>query len=427
MVSGNLTGTNLSYLYNAENQLVSVQNGGTTTASYTYDGDGNLVVMTGSASTKTVRIGNHYEELFSNGTVTERRSYYFLGGARVAMRLNTTVSYFHTDHLGSISAATNSSGSLLYASLYKPWGESRYQSAAPNTDYQFTGQRRDSYINLYLMGSRWYAPVLGRFISPDSIIPQPGNPITWDRYSYVYNNSINYNDPTGHFACGDGVEDPRCDQFDPPSIPNTVSPQPSSPPPSTGNNWDLINSNPYYLLYWPYLMFPQEGPCLGNLGCWGGIDYAHFAVQVNSPYFDKITQGYLSDLAFLWGFNGSTSVPGIYHTGGLEEIAILRDGTRATYQYGGQGSAVGAGANATAYGGLAVNVKTPDDYRGISASAGLTVSILDVGITVSYFWNGDYAPLTPGVVQGFQIGYSPGAHISAWWSNVVYSMNWSSK
>jgi hypothetical protein len=48
------------------------------------------------------------------------------------------------------------------------------------------------------MGARWYDPSLNRFLSPDSIIPQPGNPQSLNRYSYVYNNPLGYTDPSGH-------------------------------------------------------------------------------------------------------------------------------------------------------------------------------------------------------------------------------------
>jgi hypothetical protein len=49
--------------------------------------------------------------------------------------------------------------------------------------------------------ARFYSPLLGRFTQPDSLIPDPVNPQAWNRYSYVSNRPINFNDPTGHFEC----------------------------------------------------------------------------------------------------------------------------------------------------------------------------------------------------------------------------------
>ncbi len=43
---------------------------------------------------------------------------------------------------------------------------------------------------------RMYSPLLGRFISPDSITPDMTQGL--NRYSYVVNNPVRFNDPTGH-------------------------------------------------------------------------------------------------------------------------------------------------------------------------------------------------------------------------------------
>ena len=42
------------------------------------------------------------------------------------------------------------------------------------------------------------SPYINHFIQPDTIIPNPANPQSWNRYSYVQNNPIRFNDPTGH-------------------------------------------------------------------------------------------------------------------------------------------------------------------------------------------------------------------------------------
>ncbi len=66
------------------------------------------------------------------------------------------------------------------------------------TDYRFTGQRQESEIKLYDYVSRWYDYRRGRFVQPDTIVPNPGNPSDFNRYVYTRNNPIGFNDPTGH-------------------------------------------------------------------------------------------------------------------------------------------------------------------------------------------------------------------------------------
>jgi RHS repeat-associated protein len=109
--------------------------------------------------------------------------------------------YLHADHFGSASLTTDASGNRYGELRYYPYGVTRYTWGSTPTDRRFTGQRDDAYINLYEMGAQWYDSDLGRWISPDSIVPQAGDPQTLNRYSYGYNNPVKYQDPTGHYAC----------------------------------------------------------------------------------------------------------------------------------------------------------------------------------------------------------------------------------
>jgi len=43
-----------------------------------------------------------------------------------------------------------------------------------------------------------YSPFLGRFISPDSVVPGAADPQNFNRYSYTRNNPLRYTDPSGH-------------------------------------------------------------------------------------------------------------------------------------------------------------------------------------------------------------------------------------
>jgi RHS repeat-associated protein len=67
------------------------------------------------------------------------------------------------------------------------------------TGYTYTGQL-DSGLGLMYYRARHYDPLLGRFVQPDTIVPEPGNPQALNRYSYVLNNPLRYTDPTGMFS-----------------------------------------------------------------------------------------------------------------------------------------------------------------------------------------------------------------------------------
>jgi len=58
----------------------------------------------------------------------------------------------------------------------------------------------DSESGLYYYNARYFDPELGRFIQPDTEIPDIGNPQCYNRYSYCLNDPVTYNDPSGHIA-----------------------------------------------------------------------------------------------------------------------------------------------------------------------------------------------------------------------------------
>ncbi|MGB4801058.1 MAG: RHS repeat-associated core domain-containing protein, partial [Anaerolineae bacterium] len=124
------------------------------------------------------------------------------GGQRVALRVNGVVRWLATDHLGSTSITVNENGAPDAELRYKPWGESRYTFGATPTKRRFTGQVLDDVAGgLYFYNARYYDPTLGRFTQADTLVPQPQNPQSLNRYSYALNNSVRFSDPSGHYEC----------------------------------------------------------------------------------------------------------------------------------------------------------------------------------------------------------------------------------
>ncbi|MBI4738411.1 hypothetical protein HY772_02410 [Candidatus Woesearchaeota archaeon] len=172
-------------------------------------------------------VGAHYE--LTGSQVTK---YYFAGASRIAMQKYTvpqsmTVEYFLGDHLGSTSLTTDTNRAKVSELRYKPCplrytsgglreGEVRYAwtaslSTSPAyelTKYTYTGQYSHmddpatsgvEGFGLMDYNARWYDPSLGRFAQADTIVPTFTQGVqAWDRYAYVSNNPVRYNDPTGH-------------------------------------------------------------------------------------------------------------------------------------------------------------------------------------------------------------------------------------
>ena len=119
--------------------------------------------------------------------------------------------YIQGDYLGSASVLTEGmangkhmgltylKGQLLQKYEYKPFGQEHYV-LNPNLwmDPRYTDQSYDIESGLYYYQSRFYNPKLKRFIQPDTIVPDPTDLQSWNRYSYVKNNPLRYKDPSGH-------------------------------------------------------------------------------------------------------------------------------------------------------------------------------------------------------------------------------------
>ncbi|WP_196219364.1 RHS repeat-associated core domain-containing protein [Leptospira santarosai] len=117
--------------------------------------------------------------------------------------------FFHPNHLGSISMATNgagkpiSGGSAVGTSFvsYKPYGGIlRTDSYGPDVfRYKYTGQEEDKETGLLYYKSRYYDPEMARFLQADSIVN--GESVSGSNlYTYVDGNPLSYRDPAGQNA-----------------------------------------------------------------------------------------------------------------------------------------------------------------------------------------------------------------------------------
>ena len=204
--NGNMTGgSGRTYTWNPENKPLTTVQGGTTTT-FVYDGDGGRAKKI-VGTTTTRYISKLYE---CDNTNCSR--FIWAGSTRIAtIAVNTgAIQYWHGDHLGSSSVITDSTGAKVQTVTYYPFGGTRTNqspsTSAIDVPYKYTSQELDGSMGLYNYNARMYDPVLGRFITADTIVPEPVNPQDLNRYSYVRNNPLKYTDPTGYCATEDNPQ-----------------------------------------------------------------------------------------------------------------------------------------------------------------------------------------------------------------------------
>ncbi len=185
--------------WDADNKPVAITRTGVGTTTFAYSGDGARVKKAGPAG--TIRYAGGLEDHVTDQVQVK---HIMAGSLRVATRVvggpNAGTYFTHGDHLGSLNVLTNSQGVEVQGLTYLPFGETHTnQGSVDFHQRRYTGQEQDPETGLYFYNARYYNPVLGRFLSPDSIVPGAGNPQSLNRYSYVNNNPVNFTDPTGHF------------------------------------------------------------------------------------------------------------------------------------------------------------------------------------------------------------------------------------
>ena len=91
---------------------------------------------------------------------------------------------------------TASSPVVLGTQIYGPYGNKRTSAGTIGTAKGYTGQYNDDVTGLDYYNARYYDPVVGRFLSADSV---QGNLSGMDPYGYVANNPETNVDPTGFY------------------------------------------------------------------------------------------------------------------------------------------------------------------------------------------------------------------------------------
>ncbi|PYX67499.1 MAG: hypothetical protein DMG78_27595, partial [Acidobacteria bacterium] len=203
--AGNMTNDgNHTYTYDAENRLTQVDGGAT--ASYIYDAlglRGQKALGTNTADYLYDLSGKVFAEFGPGcgGTGCWVAGAVYLNGQFLAEYYNSTTYFVHSDHLGSTRLLTGVNQAVCDSFDFLPFGEQIAGGSC--TNLKFTGDERDSESGLDHTQFRQYSSSLGRWMHPDPAglaAVNPSNPQSWNRYSYVLNNPLNFVDSLGLYC-----------------------------------------------------------------------------------------------------------------------------------------------------------------------------------------------------------------------------------
>lgn len=193
-----------TFVYNQNNRLIRVEQGGNVLGEYAYDGLERRVKKTVSGTTTHYHydlMGNLIAQTSSDGTPF--RDVFYQNGERVAMEIygaRAGTYYFLNDHLGTPHTLIDESAQVVWQAAYLPFGKAQIMTETIENHFRFPGQYYDFETGLHYNWHRYYDPNLGRYLRADPI----GLEGEINLFQYVQNNPVNLFDLKGLKGCGPG-------------------------------------------------------------------------------------------------------------------------------------------------------------------------------------------------------------------------------
>ena len=206
-------------VYDAWNRMVKISAGGSTVATYTFDGRNRRIVKVTISPSETRHFyftdsWRDVEERVGTSTSMDKQ---YVWGIRyideLVCRDDTTPQRVYATHDANfnLTGVCNVSGSIQERFLYDPYGVSTVLTAAwgATTDafswaVRFTGRHYDFETQLYSYRRRFYHTQVGRLTTRDPLPQVRGGSL----YEYVYGQPTQSSDPSGLLGIPDPVRTP---------------------------------------------------------------------------------------------------------------------------------------------------------------------------------------------------------------------------
>ncbi len=181
--------------YTPQGQVASVTTSAGTT-SYTYDGNGNLLLQSDPSSTTLYADSGAEEVTLQGSSLTGLRYLAAPDGVTVTENSSGT-DYYEISNQQKTAVESVQAGSLAITRRYfDPWGQPVGTPPAWPDGNAFLGKPQDPSTGLDVLGLRDYDPATGSFISLDPLF-EAGSPQQMGGYAYGGGNPVTNADPSG--------------------------------------------------------------------------------------------------------------------------------------------------------------------------------------------------------------------------------------
>ena len=196
-------GSQTNYQYDGENRLTRIRLPDSSFIQYLYDPLGNRLSKRGS-NINSVNYLLDGENILQEVSPPGELIVQYIAGMNLdewlTMRRDGETYSYHSDALGSIMTITGGGGSIQNSYTYDAYGNPSISMNNVANSFFFTGREWEEENNSLFFRTRYYSPLVGRFLQKDGFEGFAYNPYSINKYNYLESNPINYTDATGEFV-----------------------------------------------------------------------------------------------------------------------------------------------------------------------------------------------------------------------------------
>ncbi len=204
--NGNMTSHGSdTYSYDFEDRLSETTIDGAT-YQYAYNGVGNRkeAIAGGETTRYVLDINDSISHVLAETDETGSISNYYIYGRGLTSRIDSSgTAYYHYDVRGSTIALTDESSFVSDSYAYDSFGTILNSSGSNANPFRYVGRYGllDDGNGLKYVRARYYAPLIGRFITKDPYLGEEDAVQSLHRYVYAQNNPLRLVDVSGFSPC----------------------------------------------------------------------------------------------------------------------------------------------------------------------------------------------------------------------------------